>query len=206
MTFDKNKSVDIAVVEKMRHSLNTIGELLRLTRASEHPDLDSCTSLGAEAKRIVGDLNNESTITSKGIKLSFTPPAAETYVGIAPVTLFRLIENLVRNAAEAINRPDGEIHVEVCDFGNHPTVTVRDNGPGIPDHLKGRIFEFAFSTKSDRGTGLGLGIVEKICRDIQARVTVESKPGEGATFTIAFLPITQHLYGETNDKAIHSHC
>lgn len=62
---------------------------------------------------------------------------------------------------------------------------VRDRGPGIPTAILPRIFDRFFTTDSDRdGTGLGLAIVKSVAESHGGRVLVDSRPGEGATFTM----------------------
>jgi len=64
-------------------------------------------------------------------------------------------------------------------------VTIADTGPGIPSHLLPHIFDPFFTTKGvGKGTGLGLAIVARIIDSLGGRVTVESTPGNGTTFTL----------------------
>jgi signal transduction histidine kinase len=63
------------------------------------------------------------------------------------------------------------------------TVSVTDDGPGIPETDRERIFEPLVTTKPD-GTGLGLPIARRIARAHGTEVEVESAPGAGATFSV----------------------
>jgi len=74
---------------------------------------------------------------------------------------------------------------------------VQDNGPGIPEELKDRIFEPFFTTKKEgRGSGLGMAIITYILHKHSADISVESKVGEGAMFTISFVPLGSRGAGE----------
>jgi signal transduction histidine kinase len=66
-------------------------------------------------------------------------------------------------------------------------LTVSDNGVGIPEELLDRVFEPFFSTKAPgRGTGLGLGIVQRIAAAHGGRLVVDSVSGRGSRFSVLF--------------------
>lgn len=106
--------------------------------------------------------------------------------------LGQVFNNLIKNAWEAMaGRQGSKIWVEVrlSDDKKEVWTSVRDNGPGIPPDLIEKIWVSFFTTKGDRGgTGLGLSACAEIIRQMNGRITVQSLPGEGATFTVC-LPI-----------------
>jgi signal transduction histidine kinase/putative methionine-R-sulfoxide reductase with GAF domain len=106
--------------------------------------------------------------------------------------LMRVFHNLASNAIEAM--PDGG-HLRVTIERDHDELvwTVRDTGGGIPDHVRGRLFEL-FATGRKGGTGLGLAIVKKIIDDHRGTIHPETGPS-GTTFVIR-LPLTRTLDGE----------
>ena len=63
-------------------------------------------------------------------------------------------------------------------------ISVEDNGVGIPSEARQQIFEVFYSTKGNRGTGLGLAVTKKIVEEHRGRITVDSAPGQGSRFTI----------------------
>ncbi len=98
--------------------------------------------------------------------------------------------NLMTNALDAAADQSGVITVRSrYDTMNRSIqVQVIDNGGGIePDQLDD-IFTPFFSSKGQKGTGLGLAVAKKVVEEHQGRIVVASRPGKGATFTI-FLPI-----------------
>lgn len=108
-------------------------------------------------------------------------------VAIDRTLMRRVLANLLQNAIEASrpNRP--QIRLDLSLRGERVELTVADDGPGIPDHLKARVFDPYFTTRHD-GTGLGLAIVKKIVLQHGGEISVESAPSAGAAFTIA-LPL-----------------
>jgi K+-sensing histidine kinase KdpD len=75
--------------------------------------------------------------------------------------------------------------------------TVADDGPGIPADKLARIFDPFFTTKQ-KGTGLGLAICQRIVKNHGGTITVQSKVGEGSSFTIRLPALPdEHPAGET---------
>lgn len=100
--------------------------------------------------------------------------------------LIRVITNLVKNAIQAV--PDVEsprILVTVATEGPHVKISVADNGVGISDGNREKVFEPKFTTKSS-GTGLGLGMVKNIVENYGGTINFTSKIGKGTVFTIRF--------------------
>jgi signal transduction histidine kinase len=94
--------------------------------------------------------------------------------------------NLINNAAQAL---DGEGHIWLTTSADNETVTVsiRDDGAGIPEDVRARIFDPFFTTKDvGEGTGMGLSIAYRILEQHQATIDVRSKPGQGTEFLLRF--------------------
>ena len=96
-----------------------------------------------------------------------------------------LTKELIDNALDAL--PDGgEIHVRAYREGKGwAAISVQDNGKGIPEAIKDKIFETLVSTK-EQGMGLGLAYVKKVVDACAGRIEVESKEGKGTTFKLYF--------------------
>ncbi|HMV70083.1 MAG TPA: ATP-binding protein [Myxococcota bacterium] len=101
--------------------------------------------------------------------------------------LQQVLVNLVKNAVEALeeHRSDGSIEVAVEGEEGAVVFRVSDDGPGIPEEVRKDIFDPFFTTKPPgKGTGLGLNIVWRLVSRYQGTVSVESRVGEGTTFTV----------------------
>ena len=114
-------------------------------------------------------------------------------VDIIPQDVGRVILNLVTNALHATaekKKNEGDAYEPVVTVGTQRQkdkvlITVKDNGSGIPDAIKEKIFQPFFTTKpTGQGTGLGLSLSYDIIKAHDGDITVASAVGEGTTFTI----------------------
>ncbi len=100
--------------------------------------------------------------------------------------LIRVITNLVKNAIQAVPEvKDPRILVSVSSVDDKVQISVADNGLGIQESMKEKIFEPKFTTKSS-GMGLGLGMVKNIVETYGGSIDFTSQPGKGTVFTITF--------------------
>jgi len=105
-----------------------------------------------------------------------------------PLQLGRVFTNILKNAIQSIPEGrTGEIAAELKIQGKLVIVEFSDNGKGIPESLRDKIFSPNFSTKNS-GMGLGLAISRKIVEQLGGAITYQTKEGVGTTFTIT-LPV-----------------
>lgn len=102
--------------------------------------------------------------------------------------LARALSNLVKNAEEALaGRSGAQIRLDAVSLRqggeSFVSISVTDNGPGIPVELRDRIFTPYFTTKAE-GTGLGLAIVERIVIEHGGQIEVDSTPNQGTRFIV----------------------
>jgi signal transduction histidine kinase len=103
--------------------------------------------------------------------------------------LERALYNLVLNACEAVVPETGQIFVGLSEVRGGVEIRVSDNGRGIPEIIRGQLFEPFISHGKENGTGLGLTVVQKIVQDHGGDVMMEKTSAEGTTFRL-LLPLT----------------
>ncbi|KJY80218.1 sensor histidine kinase [Vibrio nigripulchritudo] len=103
------------------------------------------------------------------------------------------LSNLVINAIQ-ISGKGSQIDVYFRVVNNELKISVQDSGPGVPAELQQKIMEPFFTTRS-QGTGLGLAVVQMVCRAHEGRLELISEPGDGACFTVC-LPLATTNSGE----------
>lgn len=120
----------------------------------------------------------------KTVTLKFDRPDAPLYALINIELINWVFENLIRNAADAIERRQGEILFKAWHARNMIVVEVSDNGKGIDPKIRKDIFRPGFSTKQ-RGWGLGLSLAKRIVEEYHGgKIFVKETSSAGTTFTI----------------------
>jgi two-component system NtrC family sensor kinase len=129
-------------------------------------------------------------------KAQLKPVAVEKRLGqvppinCSPSQVNQVLLNLVTNAAQAMDKPQGRLSITTRPIQGGVAIDVADNGKGIPPEVLPKIFDPFFTTKEvGKGTGLGLSIAYKIAQQHGGRLDVKSQVGAGTVFTLT-LPIT----------------
>ena len=121
-------------------------------------------------------------------------------IPLDPEGIHQVIHNIVLNAIDAAPEKDGRVNI-ATEYHNKPTeviLTISDNGSGIPEEERGRIFDPFHSSKGQGGTGLGLAAARKIIAELDGKIEVTGAVGEGTTFHIT-LPAV-HVRLADSDK------
>ena len=98
--------------------------------------------------------------------------------------LERALLNLLLNACEVVPAESGKIDIELKRKGESLEIRIEDNGPGIAEAVRDRLFEPFVSHGKENGTGMGLTVVQKILQDHGGDVTVEQTSASGTTFRV----------------------
>jgi signal transduction histidine kinase len=114
----------------------------------------------------------------------YTPKQPNIKAQLDKTQLIRVVTNLVKNATQALEEiPNPKIEVTVFEENNNVIININDNGPGILEEDKIKIFEPKFTTKKS-GMGLGLPMVKNIVEAYGGSITFTTELKEGTTFTI----------------------
>ena len=109
------------------------------------------------------------------------------YVLISQGELEEIFLNLITNAYEA-SRENGSIRISAVRFNSSVQIKIEDDGLGVSSQQLRRIFKPFYSTKGEKGTGLGLYITKQIIERRGGKISVKSKEGKGTCFNIELLP------------------
>ncbi len=165
-----------------------IDDLLSLSRVEldAHLRPETVVELGPVVSEVCDSLNP--LARERGVSMDVTRPKAPLAVLGERDDLVRLFENLVENALK-YGAAGKRVEIAMRADDGEAVVTVRDFGPGIaPEHLP-RLTERFYrvdvgASREQGGTGLGLAIVKHIIARHRGRLSIDSRLGEGATFTV----------------------
>lgn len=133
------------------------------------------------------------TAARKGIGLDFDAPAETVYARADPKAMGQVLDNLLSNAIK-FSPKDTAVRVTVTgDDGESPRIIVKDEGPGFTEADRDKLWQrftrlSARPTGGETSTGLGLSIVKRLVEMMGGSISLESAPGEGATFAIELNP------------------
>ena len=135
-------------------------------------------------------------MADEGISLVFKPDANVPSCWLDPVGFYDAVANLLVNAREAITSDeDGIIEIRTESIpGEKITVTITDNGGGIPPEQIERVFLPFYTTKA-HGTGMGLAMVKRFVTDMGGTVDLDSQVGGGTAVRMIF-PVTKTDEGD----------
>jgi len=108
---------------------------------------------------------------------------ARSMIYVDPEKINRVFMNIMKNALEAMEK-GGTFRIVSNQLNGEVEFLLSDNGSGIPDEIRDRLFDSFVTSGKEDGTGLGLAIVKKIVEQHKGRIEVESFRGKGTTFKI----------------------
>lgn len=167
--------------------LRTTGELLNITQVETGKtsiDVTSC-----DVPSLVNDTveAHKTTAAAKNIRMEVTIPMGFPDILADGEKTQWILSNLISNAIR-YSYEDTLINISASQKEDTLSLSVKDNGPGIPENYISRIFDKYFRVPGTQkeGTGLGLAISKEFMEAQGGNITVNSTPGEGSIFTLNF--------------------
>lgn len=166
-------------IKLIREEIDRVGNILvRLNDPENNTTSSTAVNINALIRNIV-KIFNDSLFIHQNIDLTLSLDENAPPLNTKTDHIKQILTNLLKNAAEA--QPDGgSITIKSQANTNingrlYTKITVRDNGPGIPENIKKGIFSPVASTKQGNHSGLGLSIVKRLAEEIDAEIRFISK-------------------------------
>jgi len=182
---ERLKKISASLIEQIDSLADTANEFSNFSKLQEtEPDAININELLSNCVRLFRN-NSSNTEMTSDIDL-----CDNCFVWGDKDRLLRVFNNLLKNAIQAIPKDKtGKVHTSIEEFNDHFIIKITDNGKGIEDELKEKLFEPDFTTKS-HGMGLGLAISRQIVKNMNGEIWMQSREGEGSTF---FIKLPRHV-------------
>lgn len=153
-----------------------------------------------DLRRVIGDvlaLSGEELSTRNVILESQMPP--KPLMAYVDADLMKqAVLNVIQNGAQAMS-DGGHLHVSLTEDRKMAVLRIRDEGPGIPEEIRGRIFDLYFTTKAE-GSGIGLAMTYRILQLHHGSVDVQSETGHGTEVQMR-IPLALSEWGRKHLQA-----
>ncbi len=178
------------LIASLDRAIEFLTQTLKFGRAQELPP--------ARERLVVKDIADEvidSAIVQTSSRVVFYNNAPASVIADADrEQLGRVLTNLTRNAIQALeaaqaenpDAPDGSVTVRAWREGSVVTIEVKDNGPGVPERIRDKLFEPFQSAARSGGTGLGLAIAAELVRAHGGEIRLHATGESGTSFIITF--------------------
>ena len=179
-----------AIRQTVQQSVRLVNQLLTLSAAEAHgldESNESAVFLNTVVKQVLEDLSGQAQ--AKGIDLGFEMTGAAPSVAGHPVALREIVTNLIDNAIR-YTQPGGIVTSRIAESRDDVTLVVEDNGPGIPEEHRERVFErfYRIHDRDSGGCGLGLPIAAEFASRMGARISLHTPAaGHGIAVEVKFV-------------------
>jgi C4-dicarboxylate-specific signal transduction histidine kinase len=171
--------------QRARSVLNNVRALLKKHAITPHR---------VDLNKIVEDVTLivKSSAQLRGVQIRSMPSEDPVFVQGDEVPLQQVVINLINNAMDAMTRVPAErrvitLRTTVQLRSGSGLLVVEDQGPGVPDELKTKLFQPFFTTKSE-GLGMGLAICQTILQTLGGSIQLQENAEPGATFHVVLPP------------------
>jgi len=180
---DEDKRLCDIIASEAGRLNNLVSDMMDLARP--RPPEPTAVDVAALAREVV-ELASRSDRSGAGdVAVRYRGPEGSVWARCDGAQMKQVLWNLVRNGVQA-SGAGAEVTVGVAVDGDRVRMTVKDEGPGIPESQRSQIFDAFFTTRS-KGAGIGLAVVRRIIEEhaaIGATIDVRSAPNAGATFEV----------------------
>lgn len=178
------------IYDESQRLIHLVGDIIKLSQLDENsiPYTAAPVDLLELAQNTRIQLENPAAKQQVTLQVEGEPVVIEGVLPVLDEMLFNLCDNAIK-----YNKPGGHVWVSVKHTPDGPTLTVKDDGIGIPTEDHERVFERFYRvdkshSKAIGGTGLGLSIVKHSAAYHNARIELESAPGKGTCIRLIFPP------------------
>ncbi len=187
----KSEHFDLELFQSCNSNLKRLSsyaeqlKVLYKKKSGEDPLIElAALDISNELRLLTSEIANDPEVVFKNI--SFQSEITDgCFAHVPSPVLGRLLENIISNSIHA-SSDNSVIRISSAVKNNSIVLSVEDQGSGISDTIKQKIFEPDFSTKANKGTGLGLFVVKQICEQYNGQISVESKMNIGTKVQISF--------------------
>lgn len=177
--------------ERIQRSLRQIRDLVKQVGHVPPPNqitpAHNRVEIAQEIRTYISDIQVDEEVLRRGVKFDLSlVDHMEFWIAVDSISFYRLLDNLVRNAVQAVPESGGIVSILVSSSEEDICLRVKDNGCGVSPEHQPKMFDFSFTTKAARGTGLGLGIIKRICDAASAKISTQTAPNEGMCVEILF--------------------
>jgi len=177
------------LIASLDRAIGFCQDTLKFGRAQEAPPRREVFNL----RTLVDDVLDHSTTEAGSDVVFYNEVSTDMDADADREQLFRVLMNLLRNAAEAVENKDaasiargsgGKVRVRARHEDNHCIIEVTDNGPGVPEKAREHLFEAFRGSQRQGGTGLGLAIASELIRAHGGELQLVEGPEQGTVFQI----------------------
>jgi len=184
-----NTNLLYEIQSKIDYLNDLINDLSLLSLSKEHLEFEAI-SIKSILDTVLNNVSNKAK--QKSINIILKSKNLDQKIKLVPILITQAMENIIENAIQ-YSQQDSQVEIETKIQKTFLTITIKDNGIGIPEQLIHRVFDKFYRVDSSRskhtgGRGLGLTLTKAIIELHNGTIKVQSKEGQGTIFTL-YIPI-----------------
>lgn len=140
--------------------------------------------VGDEVVRLAKEFQLDPLVFERALRIH-VQVETDAMIHVPRAQFCRVIENLLSNAVHASTERHSQVLMHVASESDRVVISVQDQGEGIKESIRDQIFQSGFTTRPNRGTGLGLFVVQQIVSSLKGEITFETS-AQGTIFKVRF--------------------